>query len=141
MINNRTTSTKKITNRKWYFYDASNKVLGKLAADIAKVLIGKNTPSFSPNQNTGGVVVVTNAEKIVLTGNKMKSKTYTHHTGYPKGLRVEKIQKVFEKDPRQILIRAVEGMLPKNKLRKERMSNLHVYVGPEHPHKAQEEAK
>ncbi|GIW69492.1 MAG: 50S ribosomal protein L13 [Patescibacteria group bacterium] len=141
MTNNKTTSAKKINDRKWYFFDASNKVLGMLASEIAKVLIGKNTPMFSPNQNTGGVVVVTNVEKIALTGNKMKKKTYIHHTGYPKGLRVQKMEKVFEKDPRQILIRAVEGMLPKNKLRKERMSNLHVYVGPEHPHKAQEAAK
>ena len=135
---NKTTSAKKTQNRKWYFYDATNKVLGMLAADIAKILIGKNNPEFSPNQNTGGIVVVTNAEKIALTGNKMKKKVYMHHTGFPKGLREEKIEKILEKDPAQILERAVKGMLPKNKLQSERLTNLHVYAGPEHPHKAQE---
>lgn len=136
---NKTTATKKERNRKWYFYDASGKVLGMLAADIAKILIGKNNADYAPNQNTGGIVVVTNAEKIALTGTKMKTKTYMHHTGYPKGLRETKIQKVYDNNPAQILERAIKGMLPKNKLHAERMKNLHVYVGPEHPHKAQEE--
>ncbi|KKS75706.1 MAG: 50S ribosomal protein L13 [candidate division WWE3 bacterium GW2011_GWA2_42_9] len=93
---NKTTAAKKEQNRKWYFYDASNKVLGMLAADIAKILIGKNNPEYSPNQNTGGVVVVTNAEKIALTGNKMKKKVYIHHTGFPKGLREVKIEKIIK---------------------------------------------
>ena len=135
---NKTTAAKKTQNRTWYFYDATNKVLGMLAADIAKMLIGKNNPEYSPNQNTGGIVVVTNAEKIALTGNKMKKKEYIHHTGFPKGLREEKIEKILETNPTRILIAAVTGMLPKNKLRSERLNNLHVYAGPEHPHKAQE---
>lgn len=138
---NKTTTAKKAQNKTWYFYDATNKVLGMLAADIAKILIGKNNPEYSPNQNTGGVVVVTNAEKIALTGNKMKKKVYIHHTGFPKGLREEKIEKILEKDPTRILVTAVTGMLPKNKLRSERLNNLHVYAGPEHPHKAQEQVK
>ena len=109
-----------------------------LAADIAKILIGKNNPEYSPNQNTGGVVVVINAEKIALTGNKMKKKVYIHHTGFPKGLREEKIEKILENNPTRILVSAITGMLPKNKLRSERLTNLHGYAGPEHPHKAQE---
>ena len=135
---NKTTAAKKTQNRKWYFYDATNKVLGMLAADIAKILIGKNNPEYSPNQNTGGVVVVINAEKIALTGNKMKKKVYIHHTGFPKGLREEKIEKILENNPTRILVSAITGMLPKNKLRSERLTNLHVYAGHEHPHKAQE---
>lgn len=137
MSNTKTTAPKKELIKKWYFYDATNRVLGMLASDIAKILIGKNNPMFAPNQNTGGVVVVTNVEKIAITGNKTKKKTYIHYTGFPGGLREQKFEDVYAKDPRQILIKAVQGMLPKNRLRAERLRNLHVYVGSEHPHQAQ----
>lgn len=138
MTKNNSTTFKKSANRDWRFYDATNSVLGMLAVKIAKDLIGKNSASFSSHQNTGDIVVVTNAEKIVLTGSKKDKKVYYHHTGYPKGLREVKYGQLVEKDPRLVLIKAVKGMLPKNRLQRERMNNLHVYIGSEHPHKAQE---
>jgi large subunit ribosomal protein L13 len=134
------TSTPKLEslNRKWHFINAENKVLGIAAADIAKKLIGKENVLFSPHINTGDKVVVTNAEKIRVTGKKLTDKLYIWHTRYPKGLRQERLGDLMDRRPAEALRRAVKNMLPNNKLRKERLANLFIYKGPEHPHKAQE---
>lgn len=124
--------------REWTFVDASDKVLGRLASDIAAKLIGKHRVEYTLNQNYGDKVVVTNAGKIAVTGNKLKNKKYIRHTGFPGGLRTRTLEEVMEKDPSEALRLAVRGMLPKNKLAKERMANLYIYEGSEHPHKAQE---
>jgi large subunit ribosomal protein L13 len=123
--------------RKWHLIDAEGKVLGKLAADVAVKLIGKDKATYAPNENVGDKVVITNAEKIITTGTKERHKTYTHHTGYPGGLRTEKLRDLRNRRPTEIIKRAINGMLPKNKLRKERLANLYVYEGNKNPHTAQ----
>ena len=127
--------------REWHFIDAKDEVLGKISTKIAKLLIGKNKATYTPNENTGDKVVVTNADKIRFTGKKLKDKTYFHHTGYPKGLRSEKLESLFERRPTEVLIRSVRGMLPKNRLRNLMMKNFYVYVGEENPHSAQKNQK
>lgn len=122
----------------WHFIDAQGQVLGRLATDIASKLMGKNKAVFAPNEDMGDKVVVTNAAKIAVTGNKMKNKVYYHHTGYPSGLRSETMEKLMARKPEEVLRKAVLGMLPKNKLRKVRMANLYIYKDSEHPHQAQE---
>ncbi len=124
-------------HRDWHFIDANAQVLGRLAVKISNILAGKNKAEFTPNALINDKVVVTNADKIRVTGKKAKAKTYNWHTGYPKGLRSVVYEKKFEKDPRKILRLAIRGMLPKNKLQDKRMKSLFVYVGSEHPHKAQ----
>lgn len=124
--------------KEWHFVDATDKVLGRFASEIAKILIGKNKATYTPNANLGDKVVITNAEKIQVSGKKMTDKIYYHHTGFPGGLRSESLKHLKERKPEQILKRAILGMLPKNKLRAERIKNLYVYKGSEHPHKAQE---
>jgi len=121
--------------RAWHFIDATDEILGRVATRIAKILMGKNKATFTPNENTGDKVVVTNAEKIRFTGKKLKDKVYYHHTGYPKGLREENLKSLFGRQPTEVLRRAVSGMLPKNRLRIQRIKNLYIYVGSEHPHK------
>lgn len=123
--------------RKWHFFDAAGLVLGDLAVQVSKKLIGKDKAIFTSNINTGDKVVVTNATKIVVTGNKKIIKEYTHYTGYPGGLRVETLKHLFERRPNEVVKKAIQGMLPHNKLRKERMANLYIYSGSEHPHEAQ----
>jgi large subunit ribosomal protein L13 len=132
----KTSSTPKMKNfeRQWHVMDAENEVLGKISTKIAKLLMGKNKAIVTPNENIGDKVVVINAEKIRVTGKKMKDKVYYHHTGYPKGLRSENLESLFERRPREVLIKSVKGMLPKNKLRNLMMKNFYVYVGSEHPH-------
>jgi large subunit ribosomal protein L13 len=124
--------------KSWHFMDATDKVLGRFATEIAKILMGKNKAEFTPNTNVGDKVVITNVEKIQVTGKKMTDKLYIHHTGFPGGLRSETLEHFKERRPEQILKRAIVGMLPKNKLRAERIKNLYIYKGSEHPHKAQE---
>ncbi len=124
--------------KSWHFIDAQGQVLGRLATDIASKLMGKNKAIFAPNEDLGDKVVVTNASKIAVTGNKMKNKVYYHHTGYPSGLRSETMEKLMARKPEEVLRKAVLGMLPKNKLRKVRMANLYIYKDSEHPHQAQE---
>jgi len=121
----------------WHLLDADNKVLGKIASDIASILIGKNKPAYTPNINVGDNVVVINAEKISVSGNKMKKKIYYRVTGYPGGVKSETLEKLLVRRPTEAVRRAVRGMLPSNKLRKERMNNLYIYKGPEHPHQGQ----
>ena len=121
----------------WHLIDAQGKILGKVAVEIAALLIGKHKPTYTPNMNMGDKVVVINAEQFTVTRNKLKSKIYYRVTGYPGGIKSETLEKLLSRRPTQAVKRAVKGMLPKNKLQKVRMNNLHVYKGPEHPHKAQ----
>lgn len=127
-------------DKKWHFIDAGDKILGKLASDIAVLLMGKNKAVYSPNEELGDKVVVTNVEKIAITGNKLTNKVYQRYTGYPGGLRTETLKSLKERRPTEVLRKAVKGMLPKNKLLKERMSNLYIYKGSEHPHRGQQNA-
>jgi large subunit ribosomal protein L13 len=121
----------------WHLVDADNKVLGKVASDIAILLTGKNKPTYTPNTNVGDNVVVINAEKISVSGNKMKNKVYHRVTGYPGGVKSETLEKLLSRRPTEVVRRAVYGMLPSNKLRNERMNNLYIYKGPQHPHQGQ----
>jgi large subunit ribosomal protein L13 len=134
------TSFKKSFNSetKWHFMDADGKVLGKFATEVSKVLIGKHKAEYAPLVNTGDKVVVLNAKKIAVTGKKLDDKVYHRYTGYPSGIRSEKLRDLLERRPTEAVRRAVKGMLPKNKLLKVRMRNLYIYEGNEHPHKAQE---
>lgn len=123
--------------RKWYVVDATDKVLGRLASEIAAVLRGKNKPIFSPNIDTGDYVIVINAEKVRLTGNKSNQKVYRHHTGFPGGLKSISYEELLEKHPERIVESAVKGMLPHNRLGRDMYRKLKVYAGPNHDHEAQ----
>lgn len=123
--------------RNWHFIDAEGQILGKLATKAANILMGKTKAIFTPNTDTGDKVVVTNAAKIAVTGNKLTDKRYYWHTGYPKGIRSKTLGEKLEGDPKKVIEAAVRGMLPKNRLRAKRMINLYVYSGAEHPHTAQ----
>lgn len=122
---------------KWYLVDAEGKTLGRLAARVAGMLRGKHRPTFTPNVDMGDHIVIVNAEKIHLTGDKMTTKLYRHHTGFPGGLKTESAQHVFKKDPTILLTKAIEGMLPKTPLGNQMAKKLRVYVGSTHPHQAQ----
>lgn len=123
--------------RKWYVVDARDAVLGRLAVKIAVYLRGKNKPVFTPNVDTGDFIIVVNADKVRLTGNKMTDKVYYHHTGYIGGIKAETAKEMFEKHPERVIEKAVWGMLPKNTLGRQMLKKLKVYKGAEHPHKAQ----
>ena len=123
--------------RTWYIVDAENKVLGRLATQIATILRGKHKPLFTPHVDTGDFVVVINAEKIHLTGNKLDNKMYHRHSGYPGGIKSVSAGELLEKKPETIIKHAVKGMLPKNKLGREQFKKLKVYSGKEHPHTSQ----
>ena len=124
--------------RKWYVVDAEGKTLGRLATQVAIVLRGKHKPIFTPHVDTGDHVIVVNAEKIHLTGDKVRQKTYYRHSGYPGGLKSETVKDLLERKPYVIVERAIKGMLPKTKLGKQIGRKLNVYAGPTHPHKAQQ---
>lgn len=124
-------------DKKWYIVDATDKVVGRLATEIAVVLRGKNKPTFTPHMDMGDYVVVINCNKVRLTGNKESQKEYIHHTGYLGHLRREPYAKVMEKNPKRILTEAVAGMVPHNRLKKFVLAKLHVYAGEEHPHAGQ----
>jgi large subunit ribosomal protein L13 len=124
-------------DRKWYVVDAEGKTLGRLATEVAKVLRGKHKPIFTPHMDTGDFVIVVNAERIVLTGNKLRDKLYFRHSGYPGGLKVVNYERLMETFPERAIERAVKGMLPHNRLGRQLYRKLKVYRGPEHPHKAQ----
>ncbi|HET8866534.1 MAG TPA: 50S ribosomal protein L13 [Gracilimonas sp.] len=124
--------------KKWVLFDAEDQPLGRLSSEIAKVLRGKNKPTFTPHMDTGDNVIVINAEKVKLTGKKMTDKTYFHHTFYPGGERFTTAEEMMEKDPTSLVTTAVRGMLPKTKLGRKIATNLRVYAGPVHPHTAQE---
>ena len=123
--------------RKWYVVDASGKTLGRLASEVAKVLSGKNKPTYTQFMDMGDYVIVVNAEKIAVTGKKLEQKLYTHHTGYIGGLKQTTLKKMLETKPEAVITHAVKGMLPKNTLGRSMMRKLHVYAGAEHKHEAQ----
>jgi large subunit ribosomal protein L13 len=123
--------------RSWYIVDAEDAVLGRLASRVASVLRGKNKPTFTPGADTGDFVVIVNAEKVRVTGNKEMVKQYWHYTGFPGGERSITVQKQRAAHPERILAHAVKGMLPKGPLGRQMFKKLKVYAGPEHPHKAQ----
>jgi large subunit ribosomal protein L13 len=135
---NKTYSAKPLEiERKWYVIDAEGEILGRLAARIANILRGKNKPEYTPNVDTGDFVIVINAEKVVVSGNKETDKIYYHHTGFPGGLKSASVKEVREKDATKLIEKAVKGMLQHNTLGAEQFNKLKVYCGPEHPHAAQ----
>ena len=134
----KTISANKATvNKEWVIVDAEGLVLGRLASKVAKILRGKNKPSFTPHADCGDNVIVINAEKVVLTGKKMSDKIYVRHSGYPGGQRTQTPTELLAKFPERIVEKAVKGMLPKNKLGRKLYTNLHVVIGSEHKYEAQ----
>ena len=123
--------------REWYLVDADGQTLGRLATRIADTLRGKRKPVYTPHVDTGDFVVVVNAEKIAVTGNKLDQKRYYRHSGYPGGLRSRTLREQLERRPTEVLRAAVKGMLPKNRLARQQLTKLKIYAGPEHPHAAQ----
>ena len=123
--------------RQWHTIDASGKILGKLATQIAGLLMGKHKPIYSPNLDTGDYVIVINADKVRVTGNKAKQKTYYRHSGYPGGLKSITLEKLMQTHPTRIIEHAVKGMLPHTRLGASMKKKLRVYVGDTHPHPAQ----
>ena len=126
-----------LTKEKWWLVDAEGKVLGRLASEVANVLRGKNKPQFTPNVDTGDFVVVVNADKVKLTGNKLSQKMYHRHSGYIGGLKSISAEDLLTKKPEMLIQHAVKGMLPKNRLGRKIFKKLKVYAGNEHPHEAQ----
>ena len=124
-------------DRKWYVIDAEDKVLGRLATEVANILRGKNKPIYTPHVDTGDFVIVINAEKVKLTGNKWEDKIHASHTGYPGGRREVAYKEIREKYPERVIEYAVKGMLPKSRLGRSMFGKLKVYAGPNHPHEAQ----
>ncbi len=125
-------------DRKWYLVDAEDKILGRLATQIATRLRGKHKPIFTPHADTGDFIVVVNAEKVALSGKKWDKKIYYRHSGYIGGLKEISARKLLEKKPEDVLRFAVKGMLPKNSLGRRQLKKLKIYVGPENPHEAQQ---
>lgn len=123
--------------RDWWVVDATGMSLGRLCSQVALVLRGKHKPSFTPHVNCGDAVIIINAEKVRLTGNKWDDKTYQYYTGYPGGQRELTLRELRDRNPARVLELAIRRMLPKNKLANDVFRNLHVYAGPEHPHAAQ----
>jgi large subunit ribosomal protein L13 len=123
--------------RHWYVVDAEAKTLGRLATQIADVLRGKDKPAYTPHVDTGDFVIVVNAEKVRVTGQKLDQKVYYRHSGYPGGLRSRTLREQLERRPEEVLRKAVKGMLPKNKLASAQLRKLKIYAGPDHPHAAQ----
>ncbi|MCF6264090.1 MAG: 50S ribosomal protein L13 [Xanthomonadales bacterium] len=124
--------------RDWFIVDAENKILGRLATEIATRLRGKHKPIYTPHVDTGDYIVVINADKIAVTGNKMKDKLYQHHTGYIGNLKTTTLGKLLAEHPERVLEKAVKGMLPKNSLGRTMFRKLKVYAGTDHPHAAQQ---
>ena len=124
--------------RSWYAVDAEGKVLGRLAAKIASILRGKHKAEYTPHVDTGDFIVVTNVEKLIVTGNKAQDKVYYSHSGFPGGIKGVTFEKLQKRNPARVLERAVKGMLPKNPLGRDMYRKLKIYVGNSHPHVAQE---
>lgn len=125
-------------NREWFIVDAEGKTLGRMATEIATRLRGKHKPEYTPHVDTGDYIVVINAEKVAVTGNKMNAKVYQHHTGYIGNLKTIPLKEMLIKHPERVIEKAVKGMLPKNSLGKQMYRKLKVYAGNKHPHAAQE---
>ncbi len=123
--------------RDWFIVDAKDKILGRLATEVATILRGKHKPQFTPHMDMGDFIIVINAEKIRVTGKKLEQKIYYRHSGYLGGLKEENLEKVLAEKPEQAVMRAVKGMLPSNKLGRAMLKKLKVYAGGEHPHEAQ----
>ena len=123
--------------RKWRVVDADGATLGRLATEVAVLLRGKHKPTFTPHLDTGDPVIVVNAAKVKVTGNKLKAKSYVRHSGYPGGLKSETLQRLLARRPEEVVRRAVRGMLPQNRLGARMLRKLHVYAGGEHTHAAQ----
>jgi len=132
------TATPSTIKREWCVVDATDKTLGRLATELASRLRGKHKPEFTPNMDTGDHMIVINAEKIKVTGNKLNDKMYHHHTGYIGNLKSINLGKLLEQHPERVLQKAVKGMLPKGPLGRDVFRKLHVYAGPNHPHEAQQ---
>jgi large subunit ribosomal protein L13 len=127
--------------KKWHLVDADGKVLGRLASEIAGLLRGKNKPIFTPHMDAGDYVIVVNADKVVLTGDKLDKKIYYHHSGYVGGLKQTTAKDLLRKRPENLLMLAVKGMLPKTSLGRRQLKKLKIYAGPDHPHQAQNPEK
>jgi large subunit ribosomal protein L13 len=123
--------------REWYLVDAEGQTLGRLATRLADVLRGKGKPQYTPHVDTGDFVVVVNAEKVAVTGNKLDDKMYYRHSGYPGGLKERPLREQLRRRPEEVLRKAVKGMLPRNRLGRQQLTKLKIYAGPEHPHDAQ----
>ncbi len=130
--------TKETTTRPWYVVDAEGQVLGRFAQSVAKLLLGKNRPEFTPGQDCGGFVVVLNAARIRVTGRKLQQKNYYRHSGYPGGLKTRTLEQRMQRHPEEVIRDAVKGMLPRNKLGRRLITKLKVFRGPEHTHQAQQ---
>ncbi len=124
--------------REWYLADANGQNLGRLATQIAGILLGKNKPDYTPGVDNGGFVVVINAERVTVTGRKLEEKIYYHHTGYPGGIKAISLRDQLKKHPDRVIHSAVWGMLPHNRHGRKLIKKLKVYTGPEHPHEAQQ---
>ncbi|HKJ35361.1 MAG TPA: 50S ribosomal protein L13 [Solirubrobacterales bacterium] len=124
--------------RDWYVVDAEGQTLGRLATQLADVLRGKRKPEYTPHTDVGDFVVVVNAEKIRVTGDKLRSKTYWRHSGFPGGIRSRTLGEMLERQPEDVIRGAVKGMFPRNKLARKQLLKLKVYAGPDHPHAAQQ---
>jgi large subunit ribosomal protein L13 len=127
--------------RDWYVVDAEGKTLGRLATQIADLLRGKRKPTYTPHVDVGDFVIVVNAEKVRVTGNKLEAKRYWRHSGYAGGIRSRTLGDMLERRPEEVMRKAVKGMLPRNRLARRQITKLKVYAGPEHPHKAQKPEK
>ena len=137
-MNNTTYSVKKSEiERKWYIIDAGNKPLGRVATQAALILRGKHKPTYTPNLDTGDHVIIINCSKVVLTGKKLDQKIYRHHSGYIGGMKEISARQLLNKDPEQMMMRAVKGMLPHNSLGRQQLKKLRVYAGSEHENAAQ----
>jgi large subunit ribosomal protein L13 len=130
-------ATPETRQRDWYVVDAEGKTLGRLATQIADTLRGKRKPEYTPHVDTGDFVVVVNAEKVRVTGDKRNAKLYHRHSGYPGGLRTRTLGEMLERRPEEVIRLAVRGMLPRNRLARQQLRKLKVYAGPDHPHAAQ----
>ena len=130
--------SEKTIERAWHVIDAEGQVLGRMATRVATLLMGKHKPGYTPFLDVGDHVVIINAEKIVLTGNKMNDKMYYRHTGYPGGIKEARARRVIREHPTRVLESAIRGMVPKTKLGRQMLTKLRVYAGPEHPHAAQQ---
>jgi len=135
----RTESTKPAqVRREWYLVDAQGKTLGRLASELARRLRGKHKVAYTPHVDTGDYIVVVNAEKVRVTGNKLRNKLYHHHTGYIGSLKSISLGKLLDKAPERVIVHAVKGMLPRNPLGRAMLKKLRVYAGPQHRHQAQQ---
>lgn len=134
-------ANKDTVQKEWVVVDATDQVLGRLASRVAMILRGKHKPSFTPHVDCGDYVIIINAEKVKLTGDKKAQREYVRHTGYPGGQRTETVESLLKRRPEAVVERSVKGMLPKNRLGSELFRNLNVYVGDQHPHEAQQPKK